>query len=263
MLAEPVRPLSNPHSIGIAMMMRMLQRFAAAIIYAWLACGAPAVASQSTLVTPGAPLSMSTLASFLNQAFLSIGSCNSGTTAPANGTGNAAFPGECWINTTSNPWVFSYTPDGTNWVEFGALNTSTLVWSPYSAGRPVPAIVVTVPNVNFNSANTDTTINIPLPPGYSNYRFSGIAIGNASGSLTNATFGIFSGAGGTGTAIVSGGAPLTISTSAPNTNNNAMFISGILNTTGAYNFTTVYFRVGTAEGSAATATVTLIIQPLS
>ncbi len=89
---------------------------------------APALASQATLVTPGPPLPMTGLASFLNAAFLSIGSCNSGNSAPVNGTGGAAFAGECWINTTSNPWVFSYY-DGANWVEFGSLNTSTHVWT--------------------------------------------------------------------------------------------------------------------------------------
>ena len=88
----------------------------------------PAFASQATLVTPGPPLPMTGLASFLNAAFLSIGSCNSGNSAPANGTGGAAFAGECWINTTTNPWVFSYY-DGASWVEFGSLNTSTHVWT--------------------------------------------------------------------------------------------------------------------------------------
>ena len=91
----------------------------------WLVLAPPALASQATLVTPGSPLSMNSLASFLNSALLSIGSCNSGNSAPANGTGNAAFAGECWINTTSNPWVFSYTADGTHWSQFGSLNTST------------------------------------------------------------------------------------------------------------------------------------------
>jgi hypothetical protein len=81
-------------------------------------------------------LPMTSLASFLNSAFLSIGSCNSGNSAPANGTGSAAFAGECWINTTSNPWVFSYTADGTHWSEFGTLNTSTFVWMSYGNGAP-------------------------------------------------------------------------------------------------------------------------------
>jgi hypothetical protein len=107
----------------------MLKRL---LISTWvlLAAVLPCAASQSSLVTPSAPLPMTTLASFLNSAFLSIGSCNAGNAAPANGTGGAAFAGECWINTTSNPWVFSYTPDGTHWVEFGTLNTSSFLWTP-------------------------------------------------------------------------------------------------------------------------------------
>jgi hypothetical protein len=111
------------------------------LIVLWLAllCGTPALASQATLVTPGAPLPMTGLASFLNAALLSIGSCNSGNSAPANGPGSAAFAGECWINTTSNPWVFSYTPDATHWVTFGTLNTSTFVWTPYLGGNPISA----------------------------------------------------------------------------------------------------------------------------
>ncbi len=111
-------------------MMHRLFRIAAL----WLALVSPALASQATLVTPAAPLPMATLASFLNSAFLSIGSCNSGSSAPANGAGNAAFAGECWINTSANPWVFSYTSDGTHWSEFGTLNTSTFAWQPYSNG---------------------------------------------------------------------------------------------------------------------------------
>lgn len=113
-------------------MMRTLRLAAPWFAAVWLVLlGAPALASQATLVTPGPPLPMTTLASFLNGALQSVGSCNAGTTAPSNGTGNAAFAGECWINTSGNPWVFSYTPDGTNWVRFGALNTSSLTWLPY------------------------------------------------------------------------------------------------------------------------------------
>jgi hypothetical protein len=94
----------------------------------------PARAAQSSLVTPGAPLPMTGLASFLNNALLSIGSCNAGPAPPANGPGTAAFAGECWINTAANPWVFNYTPDGTHWVAFGTLNTSSFVWTSYVGG---------------------------------------------------------------------------------------------------------------------------------
>ncbi len=111
---------------------RLLRALMLGVALAWASLAGPVLASQSTLVTPGSPLPMTSLASFLNSAFLSVGSCNSGTSAPANGTGGAAFAGECWINTTANPWVFNYSPDGTHWVAFGTLNTSTLVWTTYS-----------------------------------------------------------------------------------------------------------------------------------
>jgi|GEM_PF-2774865 len=102
-----------------------------AIGFACLLWAHAAFATQATVVTPSAPLPMTSLASFLNNAFLSVGSCNSGNSAPANGPSSAAFAGECWINTTANPWVFSYTADGTHWSEFGSLNTSSFVWTPF------------------------------------------------------------------------------------------------------------------------------------
>jgi hypothetical protein len=97
---------------------------------------APALATQDSLVTPSSPLPMTSLATFLNNAFPSIASCNSGNSAAADGTGAAAFAGECWINTTSTPWVFSYIADGTHWSEIGAPNISTDVWMPYLGGNP-------------------------------------------------------------------------------------------------------------------------------
>jgi hypothetical protein len=138
----------------------------------WLALSGPALASQATIVTPGPPLPMVTLAAFLNSALLSVGSCNGGNTAPANGTGNAAFPGECWINTTSNPWVFSYTADGTHWTEFGSLNTSTFVWTPYSnsfaltlAGNLSTAGAFTQAGAFPTTITSTGTTNATLPAG--------------------------------------------------------------------------------------------------
>ncbi len=93
-----------------------------------------AQASQATLVTPGSPLPMSSLASFLNAALLSIGSQNSGSSAPTNGTGGAAFAGESWCNTSSSTWVCSLY-DGSNWVQWGSLNSSTHTWvTPLTVG---------------------------------------------------------------------------------------------------------------------------------
>lgn len=138
----------------------------------WLALVSPALASQATLVTPGAPLPMASLASFLNSALLSIGSCQSGNSAPANGTGGAAFAGECWINTTSNPWVLSYTVDGTHWSEFGTLNTSTFAWQPTSngflaslGGALTTAGVLTQAGAFPTTITTTATTNSTLPAG--------------------------------------------------------------------------------------------------
>lgn len=115
--------------------MKRLPRLLVAV-FGCLVWAQAALASQATLVTPGSPLSMTGLAAFLNGAFLSVGSCNAGNSAPSNGTGGAAFAGECWINTTANPWVFNYTADGTHWSPFGELNTSTFVFTPYSGSSP-------------------------------------------------------------------------------------------------------------------------------
>ena len=101
-----------------------------------LICG-PSSASQATLVTPGSPLPMTGLAAFLNAAFLSVGSCNSGNSAPANGTGGAAFSEECWANTTGGPSSipFAYY-DGAQWVTFGTLNATAHTWTPYFGANP-------------------------------------------------------------------------------------------------------------------------------
>lgn len=126
------------------------------------------------------------------------------------------------------------------------------------------AIEFKLTGVNFNAANTDHAIAITLPGGVSRYRLEGVRISNASASLTTATCGVFSAAGGGGTAIVTGGSAITVSTGAANTANNMQQLTlAVSNTTTSLNFTTLYFRVGTAQGSAATADVTFLLFPLT
>lgn len=119
-------------------------------------------------------------------------------------------------------------------------------------------------SVNFNSANTDNALTIILPPGITNYLIPAIYISNASASITTATFGIFSAVSGGGSAIFTAGQAITVSTASANTANNTMVISPATfgSTTQSINFSTLYFRVGTAEGSAATADVVFQILPL-
>jgi hypothetical protein len=116
--------------------------------------------------------------------------------------------------------------------------------------------------VNFNSANTDTAITITPPAGVSNYKINGVIIANASASLTTATAGLFTATGGGGTAIMTGGSAITVSSGSANTNNNVQFLSVNNAVTQSFSLSTLYFRVGTAQGSAATGSVIIYIWPL-
>jgi hypothetical protein len=117
--------------------------------------------------------------------------------------------------------------------------------------------------VNFNSANTDTAITVPLASGVTRYLIQGIRITNASASITTATVGMFSAPAAAGTVIVTGGSAVTVSTAAANTANNTQALAtAISSATTALDYTTLYFRIGTAQGSAATADVMITIIPI-
>lgn len=117
-------------------------------------------------------------------------------------------------------------------------------------------------NVNFNSANTDNSLVITLPAGITRWRSSLINIGNASASISTATAGMFTGAGGTGQTLAANQA-LTVNQITTNTNNNNQALALTNGATESYTATTIFFRIGTAQGSAATADVVLVIFPLT
>jgi hypothetical protein len=119
--------------------------------------------------------------------------------------------------------------------------------------------------VNFNSANTDNPITITLPTGVTRYAIAAIKINNASASIGTATAGVFTAVGGTSGAgiAISSIQAITITATTPDTNNNTMTLTINNSTTQAYNDTTLYFRIGVAQGSPATADVILIIFPLT
>lgn len=117
--------------------------------------------------------------------------------------------------------------------------------------------------VDFNSGNSDWPVTIVLPTGFTRYRVAAGYISGADHTLTTATVGLFTAAGGTGTAIVTGGTAITLSSSSENTNNNTMALPINNSTTQSYTIMTLYLRVGTAEGAAATGIVTLTIAPLT
>lgn len=140
---------------------------------------------------------------------------------------------------------------------------NTFFRMPLSGFVPLAAQIETVPVVvNFNAGNTDTQIAVALPPGYTRYKVSKVTICNASQTLTTATAGLFTQAAGAGVAIVTAASAITVATAADNTANNTQDMT--VNNAGTidYNVTPLFFRVGTAQGAAATATVILTVTPL-
>lgn len=142
--------------------------------------------------------------------------------------------------------------DGTNW----RVNDATM--------NGAPGIIRVVTSaINFNSANTDNAITIQIPSGMNRYRVNAVIISGASASISTATCGLFTAAAAGGTAIVTSASAITVTSSAEGTNNNMQSLTVNNSATQSFNSTTLYFRVQTAQGSAATATVTIDIQPVS
>ena len=112
------------------------------------------------------------------------------------------------------------------------------------------AIAVKVTGVNFNSADTDTPISIPLPSGVIRYALQAIRISDASGTLTTSTAGVFSLAA-VERQLLRIPPSQSVQTQPDTLNNVQSFAAGAV----AYDYTTIYFRVGTQQGSAATADV--------
>lgn len=109
--------------------------------------------------------------------------------------------------------------------------------------------------VNINSAGSDNAIAVPYPK----YIIRRVTIYDASTSLavSVATVGLFTGAGGTGTTLVT---PATMTTLTAST----IFVDSTLAVTNSYQTAQpLYVRNVLAHGSAATVSVKLEIQPLS
>lgn len=121
-----------------------------------LAAISPARAAQNTIVTAtSGPLTMSAYATALNAALLAIQSCNSGTSAPANGPSAAPVTFQCWADTSASPVITFKRYDGAQWVAFGSLDTSTHVWTAVSGSLTFPTSADTL----VGRATTDTLTN--------------------------------------------------------------------------------------------------------
>jgi hypothetical protein len=137
-------------------------RYLKALSLALILFAAPVRAEQGTIVGPiVGPKTMTEVMTVLNAAMLAIQSCNSGTSAPANGVGGTPTHFECWADTTSNPVLFKRY-DNTSWVTFGALDTSTHVWTPYRNGSPIAA-VATSSSATDLTTGTLPAARLPVP----------------------------------------------------------------------------------------------------
>ena len=127
-----------------------------------------------------------------------------------------------------------------------------------------PAVICFVARgVDFNSANTDTEIPITLPAPFTRYAVNAVRISHASHTLTTATAGLFSLAAGAGTAIVTGGSAITVASGTAEAANSTQSMTVNNAGTVAYDASSLFFRVGTAEGAAATADVIIVLSLLS
>ena len=129
-------------------------------------------------------------------------------------------------------------------------------------------IVYTSKGVNFNSANTDTGVALTNFPAWaSRFTVNSVLITNASGTLTTASAGVFtSTSAGGNTLAVNQTLTVTNSTDATANNMQALTLTNV--STASYLLSalphspTLYVRVGTAQGVAATADVTLTLHPI-
>jgi hypothetical protein len=116
--------------------------------------------------------------------------------------------------------------------------------------------------VNFNSASSDNPIPINLPIGYSRYRIHDILISGASANCSSATCGVFTQPGGGGVQVVTNNTAVTVSSTVPDANNTMQALSINNQNIVAFVDTVLFFRINNAQGTPATANVTVNYEPL-
>lgn len=143
----------------------------------------------------------------------------------------------------------------------GSVSVAQMGNTTYAVGN----VAIVSASINFNSANTDNAIALSLPTGFTRFLVSAVRISGASASITTATCGLFTATGAGGTAIVTSASAITVNTASEGTNNNSQALTVNNANTQSYLLSSVpslYFRVQTAQGSAATANVQIIIAML-
>jgi hypothetical protein len=139
--------------------------------------------------------------------------------------------------------------------------------------QPAATLVATATGVNFNSGNTDNAITLALPSGFTRVRLLSVSLSNASHTLVTATCGVFTATAAGGVALVTSASAITVSAITDATANNMQVFdrtSGLTAAAANTSFVaqslatpnTIYFRVQTAEGAAATGDVTVTYTPM-
>lgn len=187
----------------------------------------------------------------------------------ANLTGTTAAVDTTNTNLATNAFVLNQaaaaTPIGNGTAAVGTSTRFARADHVHPIDTKMGVLSATITGVNFNSANTDTAIPIVLPPGFTRFAGFRVSISHASQTLTTSTVGAFSTTGGGGLAIVAAGTANTVSTASDATSGNAQTIAAAFASMVAASLptpSTIYFRVGTAQGAAATADVTFDYFPL-
>lgn len=121
-------------------------------------------------------------------------------------------------------------------------------------------ISVVAKGLNFNQTSTDNSIAFTLPAGTTTYKVEKVTVWGASHTLTTATASLY-------TAASAGGANICADQALTPTSGTAdtaldMQDLTIASATTAFTDTPLFFRLGTAEGAAATANVTIILRIL-
>jgi hypothetical protein len=134
----------------------------------------------------------------------------------------------------------------------GVGNSRSTLFHSDSQAHGIRRVVSQAIGVNVNQTNTDIIIPLMLLPG-ANFIIRGVSLNNASTSLTTATAGVFTAAGGTGTTIVTSSALSSLTSATVNFDMTLATQAIVLNQNTQANL--MYFRVGTAQGAAATVDV--------
>lgn len=185
---------------------------------------------------------------------------NANLTGPITSVGNATTVTANSITNAMRATMPANTLKGNN--TGSTANEADLTAAQTQAALSMGILVFTLPSANFNST-ADQPITITLPTGYTRYQIQRIAVSNPSISMTTAVGGVY-------TAVTKGGVVVTpasqaysgLTTNAANTSGNLLNVGLGAGSTTAFNATTLYLSLTTPQSTAATADVTVYIQPL-